>query len=716
MSPEVRSEAEQNPASAVSVWETFARALSPIEYRPKLVDRVEAVHQVTRTGSPYVVIRSPIAQSYLKLDPREYDLLALMDGTKTVKSLVVEYYQRHGVLALPRIAGLVRLLRANHFLTDPPLDVFTVLGTRLRGVDAGSVIVRLLRGFQSTTFGIKNVDGVFEGWYRTWAKIFFTKPMFFLGLIFALAGPVFFMIELSQGRYDVFKTGGSYLTGFLLIAVLEVVALIIHEVGHAMAVKHAGRHVWHAGLMIYYGAPAGYVETTDIWMAPRRKRLITSLAGPWTGLILGGICAIAAFLLPEGPVGRFVFAWGFVFLLNNLMNFNPLLELDGYYLLVDLIEKPMLRAKALSFVRGALWGKLRHREKLTGEERFFAFFGFASVAWTAFSIALTVQFWQMRLLPFIRETWETGGLLGQIILLFLGTTVLIPILLAARALGLRGYKWLAGRFASTRQHLTSRHYREALAALRATSLWSGLPEARLLEVARLMRAEEIAGGKEVVRQGEQGDRFYLIDRGRFEVLVDEKPVALLESGDYFGERALLNDAPRAATVIALSPALVFSLDREAFNATLAHDLATKTRLDAALAYRVDVEDIPLFRDLSPTEFDLLLSRLVPITVEPGQKIIKQGEPGDLFYVIKSGQVEVERDGRILATLARGEAFGEIALLMNVPRTATIRALETTELLALNEADFRELLAGYCGRTGTLETLSHQRLLEHSQIE
>src|SRR3954471_14462648 len=94
--------------NSTSIWDMLGRALMPIEARPRAVPNIEASHQTTRTGTPYVVIRNPATNTYLKLDPKEFSLLPLMDGTRTVKALVVEYYQQNGVLALPRISGLVQ--------------------------------------------------------------------------------------------------------------------------------------------------------------------------------------------------------------------------------------------------------------------------------------------------------------------------------------------------------------------------------------------------------------------------------------------------------------------------------------------------------------------------------------------------------------------------------------------------------------------------------
>src|SRR5205085_2042935 len=205
------------------------------------------------------------------------------------------------------------------------------------------------------------------------------------------------------------------------------------------------------------------------------------------------------------------------------------------------------------------------------------------------------------------------------------------------------FGWLSGRAAEHR-------YREAVAAVRAVPVWSELAAGRLPEVARAMRTEDVARGAEVVRQGELGDRFYLIAQGAFEVVVDDRPQVRLGRGDFFGERALLQRVPRAATVVAIEAGRVFVLDRAEFSALLASDLAVQARVEAALAYRDEVAGMPLFRDLSPGELDVLLARLEPLAAGTGEVIIRQEDAGERFFVVRSGRVEVSRDSRILARL------------------------------------------------------------------
>jgi CRP-like cAMP-binding protein len=158
------------------------------------------------------------------------------------------------------------------------------------------------------------------------------------------------------------------------------------------------------------------------------------------------------------------------------------------------------------------------------------------------------------------------------------------------------------------------------------------------------------------------------------------------------------------------------LGRGEFDALLASDLAARARVEAAMAYRDAVSEMPLVRNLSPGELDVLLSRLVPLSVSAGEVVIRQGGVGDRFYVVLTGEVEVRRDDDPLARLGPGEAFGEIALLLDMPRTATVTALVPTTLLALDAADFRDVLAGYLGRASELERLSHLRLRSHKRLD
>jgi MFS family permease len=119
--------------------------------------------------------------------------------------------------------------------------------------------------------------------------------------------------------------------------------------------------------------------------------------------------------------------------------------------------------------------------------------------------------------------------------------------------------------------------------------------------------------------------------------------------------------------------------------------------------------IPLFAPLPPHAIERLAANLVPYSVPAGAVIIKQGEPGDRFYIITSGSVHVSVDGRVVRHEEPGEWFGEIALLRRVPRTATVEAVTPTELVALERRIFLEAITGQPQSLAAAEEAIRERL-------
>jgi CRP-like cAMP-binding protein len=207
----------------------------------------------------------------------------------------------------------------------------------------------------------------------------------------------------------------------------------------------------------------------------------------------------------------------------------------------------------------------------------------------------------------------------------------------------------------------------------------------------------VAEGIDVVLQGEHGDRFYVVKEGSADILVDGYPVGRVEQAGSFGERALLRDVPRTATVRAREPMQLLALSREAFLAGLTGQesvgvLSPVPASSGAGARDVDslaavLARLPLFSHLdSPT-----LRRLAELAVvdswEPGAAIVRQGEHGDRFFVLLDGEATASVDGRVLNGIRPGDQFGEIALLHDVPRTATVTASVAAATLSLDRVAF-----------------------------
>ena len=107
-----------------------------------------------------------------------------------------------------------------------------------------------------------------------------------------------------------------------------------------------------------------------------------------------------------------------------------------------------------------------------------------------------------------------------------------------------------------------------------------------------------------------------------------------------------------------------------------------------------LRSLPLFRPLPPATVEQLASSLVPVRVAAGEDVFRQGDSGDRFYVVGSGEVVVTVDGEPVNRLGRGGYFGEIALLKDVPRTATVTAETDVDLLALERDEFIAAVTGH----------------------
>jgi MFS family permease len=119
--------------------------------------------------------------------------------------------------------------------------------------------------------------------------------------------------------------------------------------------------------------------------------------------------------------------------------------------------------------------------------------------------------------------------------------------------------------------------------------------------------------------------------------------------------------------------------------------------------------LPLFAPLDAPALESLARALEPVEVAAGRAVVTEGEVGDRFYLVADGRVEARRAGSVLSVLERGSGFGEIALLHDVPRTATCVATEASHLYALERQDFLEAVTGHSAVSDAAHRLAAERM-------
>ena len=263
--------------------------------------------------------------------------------------------------------------------------------------------------------------------------------------------------------------------------------------------------------------------------------------------------------------------------------------------------------------------------------------------------------------------------------------------------------------------------------VRTAPLFAGLGEDEIKVISDRLQSETHPKGRDIIEQGEPGTKFYLIESGTVEVWVrqddgTETQVAELGRGDYFGERALLTDEPRAATCRCKTGVKVLSLEKEDFKELVAKSFQMGADLDEAMDRAELLATMPLFSELNSSQVKKVASKLMAESHPAGSLIIRQGDIGDRFHVVKSGTVEVRRraegteEETRVGQLGRGEYFGEIALLMKVPRTASVIAQTDVELLSLDDVSFEEMVKDYLQSSTGLEQASSRRMIQLRRAE
>ena len=205
----------------------------------------------------------------------------------------------------------------------------------------------------------------------------------------------------------------------------------------------------------------------------------------------------------------------------------------------------------------------------------------------------------------------------------------------------------------------------------------------------------------VISQGDSGDYFYIIEKGTFDIHIHSSgslqpgadgmgnKITTIGPGGSFGELALMYNSPRAATVVSADKdGMLWQLDRVTFRKILMDSAFQKRRL-----YEGFLEEVPLLSSLKTYERAKIADALESIKVPAGTNIIKEGDPGDAFYLLEAGEAQAFKRGvdKAVKEYQRGDYFGELALLDDKPRQATVTAKTEVKVAKLGRDGFKRLL-------------------------
>ena len=258
----------------------------------------------------------------------------------------------------------------------------------------------------------------------------------------------------------------------------------------------------------------------------------------------------------------------------------------------------------------------------------------------------------------------------------------------------------------------------------------GLQEEQIDAIAIKPAVVTYEPGSFVFKQGDLAEKFYVITQGKVEVIREvggeAKVLTRLGRGDYFGEIGLLQAGTRTASIRVTdeAEAKLMVIERESFQALMGESELTNTAIAQRFQQRVLADIVSeALPDVDVQAIFQVLPEIEVIKYGPGSNIIRQGDLADKFYIIISGQVDVldqnsQGEEVQINILDGGAYFGEIGLMEERPRTATVRVMANTtvEVIALDQATFQRLVATSDASKAEIAKVVYDRLQNSANMQ
>ena len=416
-----------------SIWEIAGEAADVMIKKPmkKSGDSYEVYKQPCKKGNVSYIIKDKTNNAYISLNEEEFFVWELLDGKSTLMDICHLYFLKYNKISRMPVK-LIDHLEMKDMLIDMRWNIYNeVKNAQIKSWKF--ILGKMTSFFLSSKLSLKHFDKFVSFTYNKVAWIFFRREALVFFILLIAAGLAIFF---NMGYYGQKFAVKNYITQKISLGVLIICSLlpvILHELAHAFACKKYGRQVNKAGIMLYFGMPVLFVETTDIWMRPRIERIVVSLAGPFTDLLVGSFCFLCHSIFGNVYVLQLFPLIGLIAYIRCLYNFNPLLEFDGYYILMDLLDIPELRKRSLSFISKGGIKRLIKLKKFKKEEYIFLLYGIFSTLYTYWMIFFMLYLWQNQIRAFLIVIWNNRNtsFFSQIII----TVSLVFILIRLGFLG-----------------------------------------------------------------------------------------------------------------------------------------------------------------------------------------------------------------------------------------------------------------------------------------
>lgn len=508
--------------------------------------------------------------------------------------------------------------------------------------------------------------------------------------------------------------------GLLTAALGASAALTCRYLVGAFALRLLGARVQGIGFGISLGIPHLILDLKQVNLLPGARRrtfaLATLLGSALVPLLLAG------YWLGQGEA--WAAAAGVGGHLVVLANFSPLWATDVSLFLAESVGTRRFRHRSAGYLIRKLWADLFARGRLNPDSVAMVIVASLSLAYllvmvanlaviapVALEAALSAAMGSDRGAPLHILTYGVAS----VVWMGLAGTLLALVSTAAGAL------WQVASVARPKPRPMTSTEIPALSMAQLLSEVETIPPFNRLHPNLVRntlaagRIETFAAGSCIIWPGDPGDCCYLVRSGTCHIEVEDASgqkhtVAVRGPGDLFGETALLTDLPRTAAVVADTRVEVLTIEREALLRAVDAGGYNRLTLTIHLRLHLFLKHHPLLQGLSARELADLADSVSLKRIAAEEVLMEEEEEGNSMFLILSGKLKVERRAvGTIVELGPGDVVGEIALVTGGRRTATVTALEESEVVEVTSDTFKRLLAGHFTSALLLDEEAERRL-------
>jgi CRP-like cAMP-binding protein len=656
-------------------------------------------------GGKNIVVEDSETKSQVVLPKENEDILDLLNGENSIKDIVSHLYESRGQVSFHAVITTIKLLEEAHLLEGIGEGLKDIQGQKSPHEQKASFLIRPF-------FERKISSKIKSPWKHDGA--------FFI-LCGVLLSALFFNIDafsqLNLSRFLKSPTGYNEAIPRLVLITSLLISLKSFMQGVLLLVSTGT--FYGPYLRLYPYAAAININDNSIYSHSKKSVILTY------GIVSALLYFVAYSLIEFLPAAR-PYRNDFALLATMLtfVEMNPYRRSDLTKLFYFFYAENQLK-NILPYMKNCtlsgLWKETG--ATLSDEIRYitytvlalswaigFTFFGFEVVIKTFPGLFYQIQLgsWQskysamlvMGILIFI-----TGHLLIDL-LHTLAQNILSPLLTPLKKLGQK----------STTHKTSKELLQDVSQKLRKNMLFNEVSEKAIRLILENSEIRSIKTGSPLILQGDDSRDVYYLIEGNADVRVREKTgrvkhIVNLGPNSVVGEMAILKEGKRTADVIAATDMLFLHMPAEAFvelknHADFVMDFA---RLKSRIEISQFVSSANIFKDFPAEIMNLFVKAGDLVHFPAGHNIVEEGEKDKTFYLLINGEVEVSKGKKSIARLKQGDFFGEIALIANVPRTASVKTMSDCLFLYIEDKEFWNILSENLELAIYIESVGHHRL-------